>query len=833
MGRVWKARDTRLDRIVAIKVAQEKFSERFEREARAVAALNHPHICTLYDVGPDYLVMEYIEGKPPEGQLPLDQALKYASQICDALDAAHKKHIVHRDLKPGNILITKSGVKLLDFGLAQISSGVDAVTSPVTQEGMVMGTLQYMSPEQLEGKKADARSDIYSLGLVLYEMVTGKRAFPPAHLESFQPPALERVIKTCLVKDPDARWQSAHDVSVGLELSSENRTGPSGTAVNKRLWQERAVWLIAVTTLLLAVAVLASAWRGHTPASGDVVRFPVYPPENGVFNGVLNTTVTGPQFALSPDGRSLVFAAAVAGGRPRLWVRTLEEVRARALPGTDEGEYPFWSPDSEWVGFFAEGKLKRIPIAGGPVQLITDAVDPRGGSWAPDGTILFGNGTQGIFRVPPGGRSATRLTDLDLSAKEGSHRYPSFLPGSSHFLFTIRGQNRRGIYAGSLDGMVKKLLIPSDSNSIYVSPGFLLFWDAGVLWAQAFDAKRLELRGEPFTVSENVGRASNGYASFSASREGTLAYASSNQQVGQLSWFDRGGKQLDTVGPPGDYTDLRLSPDGKRLAATLVDTRTGNPDIWLTDLEHGGSPFRLTSGPALNSTPAWAPDGSHIVFRTTRNGGQVELYEKSTGGAGNEQPVLEADAQFTAGLGTFNGGQPDWSPDGASILYSSVTSSGFQLWLLSLADRKLVMQLSLPSAGMHANFSLPDGKLVAYASNESGTGLEVYVQTLPLSDRKWKVSSMGGYEPRWRADGREIYYLSEDRRLMAVSIGPGPSFGVPESLFRTNIPAGINAFRTHYVSSIDGKRFLINTQTGDPLPIPITVVLNWTAGLKK
>ena len=304
-------------------------------------------------------------------------------------------------------------------------------------------------------------------------------------------------------------------------------------------------------------------------------------------------------------------------------------------------------------------------------------------------------------------------------------------------------------------------------------------------------------------------------------------------QVGLLSWFDRGGKQLvDTVGPSGDYTDLRLSPDGKRLASTLVDTRTGNPDIWLTDLEHGGSPFRLTSGPALNSTPAWSPDGSRIVFRTTRNGGQVELYQKSTAGAGSEEPVLEAETQLAAGLGIFNGGQPDWSPDGTSILYSSVTSSGFELWLLSMADRKLTKQLNSPFAGMHANFS-PDSKLVAYASNESGARMEVYVQTLPVSDRKWKVSSLGGYEPRWRPDGREIYYLSEDRKLMAVSIGPGPSFGVPQPLFQTKIAAGMNAFRTHYVPSNDGKRFLINTPTGDPSPIPITVVLNWTTGLKK
>jgi Tol biopolymer transport system component len=547
----------------------------------------------------------------------------------------------------------------------------------------------------------------------------------------------------------------------------------------------------------------------------------------------VNVTVGQPQFALSPNGRAVVFAAAVAGARPMLWLRHLSEIETYAIAGTEDGDYPFWSADSEWVGFFAEGKLKRVRAAGGPVQLLTDVSDPRGGTWGPDGTIIFGRGPQSLYRLPPGGRTAVPVTTLDASAKEGSHRWPHFLPDGSHFVFSIRSSQRdqAGIYAGSLDGKVKKLLVPGDFNAAAdVVPGFLLFTDGAVLLAQAFNAERLELSGEPFTVAEGVGRASNGYAAVSAS-SGTLAYARSNLRSGRLTWFDRGGKQLDSVGPEGDYTDLRLSPDEKRLAVSLVDPRTGYPDIWLTDLERGGSPFRFTSAPGINSAPAWSPDGSHVVFRTNRNGGQVELYLKSTAGAGNEEPVLPAQVQDRSSEIAFNLGLPDWSHDGRSILYSYQTSSGFELWLLSVADRKLAKQLSASFIGMHPNFS-PDGRFVSYASNESGIRTEVYVQTFPLSDWKLKVSSLGGYEPRWRADGRELYYLSEDRKLMAVSVGQGPSFGVPELLFQTRAVPGVTGFRTHYVPSRDGKRFLINTEGGDTSRIPITVVLNWTAGLK-
>jgi eukaryotic-like serine/threonine-protein kinase len=423
------------------------------------------------------------------------------------------------------------------------------------------------------------------------------------------------------------------------------------------------------------------------------------------------------------------------------------------------------------------------------------------------------------------------VTRLNAAPKEGSHRWPHFLPDGRHFLFTVRGEvlDQRGVYVGSLDSETRKLLVHADSNALHVLPGYLLFVEGGTLLGQAFDADRLELSGQPFTIEGRIGRASNGLGSFSASRAGALAYAGADLQSGRLIWFDRGGKQLGSVGPEGYYTDFRLSPDEKRLAVALVDTRTGYPTVWLTDLSRG-SLSRFTLGPVLNNAPVWSPDGARIVFRTTRRG-VVEFYEKSSSGGGKEEAVLLHDAEQAAGMQSSNLYISDWSSDGQYLLYSVSPSSGTELWLLPLADRKPVRLLGISGAGAHASFS-PDGRFLAYASDESGR-LEVYVQSFPLSNRKWTVSTSGGSEPRWRADGREIYYLSEDRKLMAAAVGPGPSFDVPKPLFQTRPVTGSTGARMHYVPSRDGRRFLVNTQNGDAAPAPITIELNWTAGLRK
>jgi Tol biopolymer transport system component len=844
MGQVWKARDTRLNRVVAIKVAQEKFSERFEREARTVAALNHPHICSLFDVGPDYLVMEYIEGHSLEGPLPLDEVVQYGAQICDALDAAHRKHIVHRDLKPGNILVTKAGVKLLDFGLAKHAStdaGEDGPTGPVTRDGVVMGTLQYMSPEQLEGGNADARSDIYSLGLVLYEMVTGKRAFPQTGLEPLQPPALERVVKTCLARDPDARWQTAREVRLGLEWSTGTATATviqAAVAPQRSRRRERTAWILAAAFLGFAVVFAglywtASPFRAHMP--GAIVRLSVNPPETTVFaRSVTGGTVPVAQFALSPDGRTIAFVAGAAGTRPILWVRPLHDVSARPLAGTDDAQNPFWSPDNLWIGFFSEGKLKKVPALGGAVQEVASNIaDSRGGSWTSDDTILFADGNSPINRVSSRGGSVTPVTHLDAGNQEGTHRWPYVMPDGRHFLYTIRSAltERSGVYVGSMDGKTKKRLLRFNSGAIYAPPGYVLYLDGDVLLCQRFDAGRLELTGQPFTVAGQVGQSTTGQIAVSVSTEGTMTYAGAHLQSGRLKWFDRDdGSRQDMAIDEGDYIDFRLSHDEKRLAWTRVNRRTGVPEIWLTDIERGSSsPFAV--GSQLNAAPVWSPDGTRIAFRTNRTG-LIEFYQKSAAGGGSEEAVMSTDVLRRAGLISTTHYPSDWSANGSLLFSVARTASGYDLALFQMAgDSKPVMFIDSPANQMHGNFSF-DGKLVAYSSNEAGR-FEVYVETFPRSDFKRAISTSGGYEPRWRGDGREIYYLSEDRMLMAVAVEAGPTFGRPRPLFKTDVPPGVSPYRTSYVPTRDGRRFLIKTQGAEPSPMSLTVVLNWIAGLNE
>jgi serine/threonine protein kinase len=875
MGEVYRARDTRLDRTVAIKILPAHLTDnaeakqRFDREARAISSLNHPNICTLYDVGHqdgmDYLVMEFLEGETlanrlAKGPLPLDQVLKCGIEICEGLEKAHKTGVTHRDLKPGNIMLTKTGAKLMDFGLAKAASASAAPASsltmtisgpsaaqPLTARGMIVGTFQYMSPEQLEGKEADARSDIFALGAVLYEMATGNPAFtgktqasivaailasqPPPITQSqpMTPTAMERVVRKCLEKDPDDRWQSAHDIETNLEWIAEGENPAPSSAVKNSRWRERVAWVLACA-LLSGLMFFVGGHDRASPAS-ETARFSVYPPEKAVFSGPPNITVPVPQFALSPDGRAMVFVANSSGSDPMIWLRSIDQVTAHPLPGTEHAQIPFWSPDSRWLGFFAEGKLKKIPVAGGPVQVLTDVSDAFGGSWSTDGSIIFAKLSSAIFRVSSFGGIVTAVTKVDTIMN--AHRWPQFLPDGRHFLFHIQSgdSEHRGIYAGSLDGGIQKFLVHTESSAVYAAPGYLLYVDGDTLLGQAFDVARLEIKGEPFTVAEHVGRSTGFSIGASTSSTGMVAYAAAILHRGRLTWFDRAGNSLDSVGVEGDYSDFRLSPNGQMLAVSLVDPKAWNPDVWLIDLVRGG-PSRFTFGSALNAAPVWSPDGARIVFRTNRNG-MTEWYAKSAGGGGNEEAVVTNETQHAAGIDSPNLVSSDWSPDGRYIIGSvPQESTGEDIWLIPLSgDKKPFKFLGPPSDQIHANFS-PDGRFVAYTSNESGPH-QVYVQTFPLSDRKWQVSTDGGYEPRWRGDGREIYYLSEDRKLMAVAVGAGPAFGVPKVLFQTRVPEGVTSRRTHYVPSRDGQRFLINTQTGDAMPNPITVVLNWQAELKK
>ncbi len=876
MGQVYRATDTRLKRQVAIKILPPSLAAdhdrlaRFQREAEVLASLNHPNIAAIHGLeesgGMTALVMELAEGddlsqRIARGAIPLDDALPIATQIAEALEAAHEQGIIHRDLKPANIKVRAEGtVKVLDFGLAKAMEPVGgaaagASMSPTlslhaTQAGMILGTAAYMSPEQARGKTVDTRADIWAFGCVLFEMLAGRRAFEGddvpeilsrvlqrdpdwARLPANLPSSIPKLLRLCLQKDVRQRRQSAGDVRIDLEHALVGPMGAAAAAIPVR--GTRVAW-VAAATALVAVVLSVPVVRylretpSSTPATGDVVRLSIPPPDKTLFTGQSVATVGGPQLALSPDGRAIAFAAAAPGARPTLWLRSLDALTAISLPGTEGAESPFWSPDNRWIGYFANGTLQKIPASGGPSQLIAANVpDNRLASWGPDDTILFSTGITGILRVSSSGGMVTPVTELDTSRQEGSHRFPQFLPDGRHFLFMVRSRlaDQAGAYAGSLDGKTKKLLIRGNTAALYVPSGHVLFLDGDTLMGQAFDAERLELRGQAFVVEGGVGRSSTGSGSYSVSGTGTLAYAGTLSTPGRLTWFDRRGNPSDSVGSLGDYTDFRLSPDETRLAASVVDPKTGFPDIWITDLTRGGSaPF--TFGPALNASPVWAPDGARIVFRTTRAGGLTEFYGKSAGGGGKEEPVLSQTVARASGVLSTNIILWDWSADGRYLLFSPADPD---LWLLPLAgDAKPVRFLSAPGDQWHGNFS-PDGKLVAYSSNESGR-FEVHVQTFPLTDRQWLVSTTGGYEPRWRADGREMYYLSADQMLMAVAVGPGPSFGAPTELSQVRLAQGVSLQRTHYVPGRDGKRFLINTPAGEPPMVPITVVLNWTAGLK-
>ncbi|HEV8119517.1 MAG TPA: protein kinase [Candidatus Polarisedimenticolia bacterium] len=878
MGEVYLARDTRLQRTVALKVlpaercASPEARQRFEREARVVSSLSHPHICALFDVGRhegpqgtiDYLVMEHLEGDTLEerlakGPLPLPQALRFGIEIADALTKAHQKGIVHRDLKPGNVMLTKSGVKLLDFGLAK----TDAILAPaggltagptqtrLTQEGRLLGTLQYMAPEQLEGKEADARADIFALGAVLYEMAAGRPAFSgasPASLISsimkedppplvrwlpMSPPALDHAVRTCLAKDPDERWQSASDLKNQLGWIAEQgapaaspgaAAGPS--AAPGVAGRERLAWIAAALCLATALAAGTLMLRGgpfRAPRAPSPMRLSVMLPDKSSLRSA----------ALSPDGTRIVLVARDTSGRNLLWIRPLASLDLQPLPGTDNPAFPFWSPDGRSIGFFADGKLKKIASSGGPPQTVCDAPLNRGGSWSSDGTIIFTPVADGpIYRVPVSGGTPVALTHFDPKRNETTHRWPYFLPDGKHFLFLIASfssnteQEKMGVYLGSLEHGEEEFLLRANSNMAYAPPGYILFLRERNLYAQRFDLEGFQVSGDPIAVAEQIQYFPQIFTGlFSVSGTGSLLYQNQGgSTLGRLVWFDRDGKGLGALGVPADQANPRLSPDGRRVALSITDARSGNADVWSYDIA-GGIPTRLTTHPAIDSAPVWSPDGSRLAY-TSMQRGHSEVFEMASGGGG-ERPLA----------GSRRTNYPnDWSPDGQEILYrANDPDTNLELWLLPRGGEGQPVPFLKASYGVSNGQFSPDGRFVAYASNESGRW-EIYVAPFPGPGGNWKVSTEGGSEPAWRRDGKELFYLAADGHLMAAPVRLAPTFdaGDPKPLFlvrRREPVATIDLFS--YDVSRDGQRFLVNTDAGETTAPPLTVVLDWASELKK
>jgi Tol biopolymer transport system component len=854
MGEVYRARDTRLDRTVAVKVlpphlsSSEEMRQRFEREARAISQLSHAHICALYDVGShegtEYLVMEFLEGETlasrlAGGPLPVEQTLKFGAEIIDALDKAHRQGIVHRDLKPGNVMITKSGVKLLDFGLAkamapasQLSglTSMPTVATPqnLTQQGTILGTFQYMAPEQLEGAEADARSDIFAFGAVLYEMATGRKAFSgksqasligsilkddPAPISSIQPmtpPALDRVVKTCLAKDPDDRFQTAHDVKLQLDWIAEggSQAGVPAPVAARRKSREKLAWGVAGAAVLAAV-LLGVGFVRRAPAPRRMVRFDIATPE-----GI--TTIDAPR--ISPDGHYLAFNATDSTGKSRIYVRPLNALSAQPLAGTEGTTRPFWSPDSRFLGFMAEGKLKKIEVSGGPAQKICDAPSGADGSWSPEGVILYdGRANDPIYRVPAGGGTPVVAVKPDPARKEATVGWPEFLPDGRHFLYMATGQKaEENTYrVGSLDSTESKTLASAQTLVSYAPPGYLLFVRDKTLVAQPFDVKGLKTTGEPVPLAEHIGTDAVGLARFSVSRDGTLAYRT-GESGDRMVWVDRSGREGEPIGDPGDYHNPALSPGGDRLAFDLADPRSGKRDIWVRDLKRGVS-SRFTFGAGDAFCPLWSSDGSRIVFTQGQN-----LFEKAADGQGEEKLLLKSDDLKIA---------CDWSRDGRFIAFASrAKETGFDIWTLPMSgERKPTPFLKTPFAELWPVFS-PDGRFLAYQSNESGRP-EIYVQNFPGPGGKWQISTSGGVEARWSADGKELYYRAPDQKLMAVEIQAGSGFtaGVPQALFAGRFDTGVA--RARYLPTPDGRRFLTVAPLGREAMTPTTVVLNWNAEL--
>lgn len=870
MGKVFQARDERLGRDVAVKVLPTDFApnadrlRRFEQEARAAGMLNHPNILTVYDAGKHdeapFIVAELLEGEElrehlDEGLLPVRKAVDYARQIAAGLSAAHEKGIIHRDLKPENIFVTKDGrVKILDFGLAKLkpsrlAGGVDTeapTQKPLTDPGVIMGTVGYMSPEQVRGQESDRRGDIFSFGVILYEMLAGKRAFQretmaetmtsilkeePPELSQTNPnisPVLEKIVCRCLEKKPELRFQTASDLGFALEaLSAPSVSSGSNLTTATALIDEKAkssawrnhIWMMATVVVSLIALILGFAYFNRPLSDTRAVRLSFTAPPNLAFNDTQADYVV-----VSPDGQKIAFTATTAEGKTQLWVRSLDSLDAKPLPGSDDAIEPFWSPDSRSVAFGSQGKLKRFDLAGGAAQILCDAARMTGGAWNSKGVIIFGSDFgSALFQVSAAGGEPKPVTFKDGENIFAQHSNPVFLPDGKHFLFRLGGvaANPRGVWVGSLDSQEVKQVLTDNTNVAYAPPGWLVFVRNQALVAQAFDAGSLELKGDAMPVATRTATREGSHL-FSVSDNGVLVWQEQWQHDYQLVWFDREGKQTGAVGAQMKVTggqEPNLSPDGKRV----VIKREGN--IWVIDLARD-IPVRLTS--ISSQIPIWSPDGSRVAYSSRSEGGAAGIVQKAASGVGEEEMLLK-------GVNFAN----DWSPDGRFILFiRRGEKTRADVWALPLfGDRQEYQLLNSAFDERNVQFS-PDGRWLAYASDESGS-YEIYVRSFTADGKvggdKKRISTSGGMQPKWRGDGQELFYIAEDGQLMSVAVKTGGAefeYSPAKAWFKTRMQARSRLFHEYDVTA-DGQRFLIGTLIGESKAAPPTVILNWKEDLKK
>ena len=901
MGEVYRARDTRLDRTVAIKVLTSALAddpqlrERFEREARAISSLNHPHICTLFDVGHqdpstdagqavDYLVLEYLDGETLADRLARgtsldpDEALRIAIDLCDALDRAHRAGIVHRDLKPANVFLARSGsgsappiAKLLDFGLAKAAAPVVATTGlsmlpttppNLTAQGTILGTFQYMAPEQIEGLEADARTDIFAFGALLFEMVTGRQAFegktrasllgailkdeppPVSHVRPVSPRALDRIVRTCLAKDPDDRYQSARDLWRDLKwVASEADRDAAGTIATP-VPSRRLAWLLGALGIVAGVTIAFLFLRnsGATAPPRDHVEFTIAAPENVHFGGPPGGgTGVATQLAISPDGQNIVFVAG-AQSAYQLWLRPVASVTARPIAGTQGSTFPFWSPDSRFIGFFAGDKLKKVAMAGGPPVVLSDAFPMAGGSWSRDNVILFVRAARsGLVRVTSAGGEPAEVTTL--TPGEDQHRWPHFLPDGRHFFYTsITGAccppPKTGVIRiGSLDPAERAVtLFEGDSSAIYASGHVLFATPDATLMAQPFDPDARRSTGDAFPLAERVSTEGSRYVGASVSTTGTLVYGRGGV-IGpqQLTWIDRGGRALGTLGEGGADINLALSPDERQVAVALHTGRGNDRDIWLIDVARNLR-SRLTSDSLSDAAPIWSPDGARIAFGSDRDG-KASLRQKQTNGTAAEETVFDTPgtASRPCGIRQCQIFPTSWSADGRYILFTLFGSfpASLDIWVMPLFGDRKPFPLFESNFGESFGAFSPDGRWVAYTSDETGQ-TNVYVRPFLRAGGNYRISRDGGGNPRWRADGKELFFLAADRRMMAASIAATGEFeaATPRVLFEAR--AVTNVQQQMYAVSSNGQRFLVNER---PVNVdaaePLTVLVNWTAAIRK